>query len=115
MRSRSMPLFSALLTLSLGPLLCTQALAAAVAGCSSLAPLPAVLEIGEGLQQELQSAVAITRLAVGDPKIADVQTTGNKAFLLTGMAPGATSLMVWTACASTPPVSYTHLTLPTKA
>lgn len=102
MRSRSMPLFSALLTLSLGPLLCTQALAAAVAGCSNLGPLPAVLEIGEGLQQELQSPVAITRLAVGDPKIADVQTTGNKAFLLTGMAPGATSLMVWTACASTP-------------
>ena len=53
MRSRSMPLFSALLTLSLGPLLCTQALAAAVAGCSSLAPLPAVLEIGEGLQLSL--------------------------------------------------------------
>jgi len=46
--------------------------------------------------------VAITRLAVGDPKIADVRTTGNSGFLLTGVAPGATSLMVWTACSTSP-------------
>jgi pilus assembly protein CpaC len=50
----------------------------------------------------VQSPVAITRVAVGDPKIADVRVNGNQAFLLTGMAPGATSLMVWTACASAP-------------
>ena len=65
-------------------------------------PIPAVLEVGEGLQQDLQSPVAITRLAIGDPKIADVQVNGDQAFLLTGMAPGATSLMVWTACSNTP-------------
>jgi len=70
--------------------------------CSALDPLPAVLEVGEGLQQVLQSPVAITRLAIGDPKIADVHPSGSNAFLLTGMAPGATSLMVWTACSTAP-------------
>ena len=102
MRSRSMPMFhAALLTLAFTGLPLDHLLAAPQ-GCGSLAPLPAVLEVGEGLQQALQSPVAITRLAVGDPKIADVHPNGDKAFLLTGMAPGATSLMVWTACASTP-------------
>ena len=75
---------------------------AASGNCSALDSLPAVLEVGEGLQQVLQSPVAITRLAIGDPKIADVHPNGSNAFLLTGMAPGATSLMVWTACSSAP-------------
>lgn len=75
---------------------------AASGNCSALDPLPAVLEVGEGLQQVLQSPVAITRLAIGDPKIADVHPSGSNAFLLTGMAPGATSLMVWTACSTAP-------------
>jgi len=75
---------------------------AAQGNCSALGQLPAVLEVGEGLQQELQSPVAITRLAIGDPKIADVWVNGDRHFLLTGVASGATSLMVWTACASAP-------------
>ena len=75
---------------------------ATTGNCSALGQMPAVLEVGEGLQQVLQSPVAITRLAIGDPKIADVHPNGSNAFLLTGMAPGATSLMVWTACSSAP-------------
>ncbi|WP_285429232.1 type II and III secretion system protein family protein [Pseudomonas sp. lyk4-R2A-8] len=75
---------------------------AASSNCSALGPLPAVLEVGEGLQQEVQSPVAITRLAIGDPKIADVRVNGDRHFLLTGVGSGATSLMVWTACASAP-------------
>jgi pilus assembly protein CpaC len=39
--------------------------------------MPAVLEVGEGLQQAIHSPVAITRGAVGDLKIADVQVNGN--------------------------------------
>ena len=70
--------------------------------CSNLGALPAVVEVGEGLQQNLQSPVAITRLAIGDPKIADVHLNGDRAFLLTGVASGATSLMVWTRCSSAP-------------
>jgi len=75
---------------------------AAVGNCSALPRLPSVIEIGEGFQQDMQSPVAITRLAVGDPKIADVHANGGSSFLLTGVGPGATSLMVWTACSAQP-------------
>lgn len=75
---------------------------AAVGSCSALPRLPSVIEIGEGFQQDMQSPVAITRLAVGDPKIADVHANGGSSFLLTGVGPGATSLMVWTACSAQP-------------
>ena len=75
---------------------------AATGNCASLGQLPAALSVGEGLQQELQSPVAITRLAIGDPKIADVHLNGDRGFLLTGLASGTTSLMVWTACSTTP-------------
>ncbi|MEB0041635.1 MULTISPECIES: type II and III secretion system protein family protein [unclassified Pseudomonas] len=70
--------------------------------CVGLGALPAVIEVGQGLQQDMHSAVAITRLAVGDAKIADVNVKGDQGFLLTGIAPGATSLMVWTECSSSP-------------
>ncbi|MGV8890622.1 MAG: type II and III secretion system protein family protein [Pseudomonas sp.] len=102
MRSRSMPIFQGLLWVSLLSGLPLGVTFAAVANCAALGSLPAVLEVSEGLQQEVQSPVAITRVAVGDPKIADVRVNGNQAFLLTGVAAGATSLMVWTACASAP-------------
>ncbi|WP_426134721.1 type II and III secretion system protein family protein [Pseudomonas sp. PWP3-1b2] len=75
---------------------------AATGNCGSLGQLPAALSVGEGLQQELQSPVAITRLAIGDPKIADVHLNGDRGFLLTGVASGTTSLLVWTACSSKP-------------
>ena len=102
MSSRSMPKFSrvfcALVTLAL-PVGAAQA---APGNCASLGQLPATLEVGEGLQQAIQSPVAITRLAVGDPKIADVHVNGTQAFLLTGVSSGATSLMIWTACSPSP-------------
>ncbi|KMM83430.1 pilus assembly protein CpaC [Pseudomonas taetrolens] len=73
-----------------------------VANCSVLEPLPAVLEVAQGTQKALESVVNISRIAVGDPTIADVHANGSNAFLLTGMAPGTTSLMVWTACSKQP-------------
>src|SRR5471032_719636 len=75
---------------------------AATGNCASLGQLPAALSVGEGLQQELQLPVAITRLAIGDPKIADVHLNGDRGFLLTGIASGTTSVIVWTACSTTP-------------
>lgn len=75
---------------------------AAAANCSQLDNLPATFEVGQGLQNELRVPVPVTQLAVGDPKIADVQPSGSNAFILTGLAPGATSLMVWTACSKEP-------------
>ncbi|TFY88714.1 type II and III secretion system protein family protein [Pseudomonas nabeulensis] len=102
MSHRYAPLFAQLAwSLMLSSLPVGMALAAP-GNCSALGQLPAVVEVGEGLQQELQSPVAITRLAIGDPKIADVRVNGDRNFLLTGVSSGATSLMVWTACASTP-------------
>ncbi|MCO8312039.1 type II and III secretion system protein family protein [Pseudomonas mandelii] len=82
--------------------LSVNAAQAAPANCSQLENLPATFEVGQGLQNELRVPVPVTQLAVGDPKIADVQPSGSNAFILTGLAPGATSLMVWTACSKTP-------------
>ncbi|MGY4818895.1 type II and III secretion system protein family protein [Pseudomonas chlororaphis subsp. piscium] len=75
---------------------------AASNNCAGLPPLPSTVEVGEGQQTIMHSPVAITRLAVGDPKIADVYLNGRDSYLLTGIAPGATSLMVWTACDKEP-------------
>lgn len=75
---------------------------AAPANCPQLDNWPTTYEVGQGLQNELRSPVPVTQLAVGDPKIADVQPSGSNAFILTGIAPGTTSLMVWTACSKTP-------------
>ncbi|MEG1038627.1 MAG: type II and III secretion system protein family protein [Pseudomonas sp.] len=75
---------------------------AASGGCAALAQLPGVIELDQGLQQEVRAPVSITRVAVGDSKIADVQASGDDAVLLTALAPGATSLMLWTACSQTP-------------
>jgi len=75
---------------------------AAASNCAALAALPGVMEVDQGLQQDIRSSVAITRVAVGDPKIADVLVSGNDGFLLTGVGPGTTSLMVWTACSPSP-------------
>ena len=75
---------------------------AAPSNCAALGQLPSVLEVAQGTQQAMDSPVAITRIAVGDPAIADVHANGSNAFLLTGVAPGTTSLMLWTACSASP-------------
>ncbi|WP_449430017.1 type II and III secretion system protein family protein [Pseudomonas putida] len=96
MRS-SVRVFTLFCCASLAPL--TQA---AGKGCEGVDQLPSVIEIDEGLQQELRLPVSITRAAVGEPKVADVQASGDRAVLLTALAPGNTSLMLWTACAPAP-------------
>ncbi|WP_426233351.1 type II and III secretion system protein family protein [Pseudomonas sp. TWP3-2] len=102
MRKCFTPLILGLLRVSLLSVASTGSVLAAASNCAALAPLPAVLQVGEGLQQAVQSPVAITRVAVGDPKIADVRVTGDQGVLLTGVGPGATTLMIWSACSSTP-------------
>lgn len=82
--------------------LSVNAAQAAPANCSQLDSWSTTFEVGQGLQNELRSPVPVTQLAVGDPKIADVQPSGSSAFILTGIAPGTTSLMVWTACSKSP-------------
>lgn len=70
--------------------------------CQTLEPLPNVLEISQGMQDELRFSVPITRLAVGEPAVADVQLTGKNAVLLSGVAAGATNINIWTRCAAAP-------------
>lgn len=102
--SRSKPVLNRVLLTFMSAGLCQGVAVAAPAGCSALAAMPAAMEIGQGVQQHIHSPVGITRLAVGDPKIADVHVNGddNGAFLLTGVGPGTTSLMIWTACSASP-------------
>jgi pilus assembly protein CpaC len=104
MSSRFTPVFKrfALACLSAGV---HQGFAVAASdGCAALSAGPTVMEIGQGVQQDIRSPVAITRLAVGDPKVADVHVNGDDhgGFLLTGVGAGTTSLMVWTACSPSP-------------
>lgn len=75
---------------------------AADKGCAAFSQLPSVIEMDQGLQQELRLPVAISRVAVGEPKVADVQASGERAVLLTAVGAGNTSLMLWTACAPAP-------------
>ncbi|WP_339486734.1 type II and III secretion system protein family protein [Pseudomonas sp. EL_65y_Pfl2_R95] len=82
---------------------------AAAAGCSSLTAVPAVVEVGQSLQQQIRYPTAIKRLAIGDPEIADVRLTANDSFLLTGKKSGATSLMVWTSCSAEPRSSMVYV------
>lgn len=102
MSCRTVPVFQRLIYSVLLAGFCVPGAQAAPAGCTQLSALPGVFEVQQGLQNEMHSPVAITRVAIGDPKIADVHPTGDTGFLLTGVAQGTTSLMVWTACASTP-------------
>ena len=88
-------------TLVLSSLTVEMALAASN-NCTALGQLPAVVEVAQGAQQALNSPVSISRIAVGDPSVADVHANGSNDFLLTGVAPGTTSLMVWTACSKSP-------------
>ncbi len=102
MSSRSARISSYTLMAALCLLLPISETRAATAGCSALPRAPSVIEIDQGLQQELRLPVGITRAAVGDPKIADVHPLGNNAVLVTAMGAGATSLSLWTACAGEP-------------
>ena len=102
MSHRCAPLFKrAVWTLLLSSLPLEMALAAAD-NCAALNALPSVLEVAQGSQKSMGFPVNISRIAVGDPAVADVRTTGQNAFLLTGVASGTTSLMVWSTCSKEP-------------
>ena len=123
MSHRSAPLYKrAVWTLLLSSLPLEMALAAPD-NCAAFQALPSVLEVAQGAQKAMGFPVTISRVAVGDPTIADIRPNGQNAFLLTGIAPGTTSLMVWSACAKEPhqtmlfvkgraAASYTSATVP---
>lgn len=53
-----------------------------------------MIVLGVGHQKSFIAA-DVKRIAVGDPKIADVTVVDGKEILITGVAPGRTSLLVW--------------------
>ncbi|MFC5696978.1 type II and III secretion system protein family protein [Pseudomonas sp. GCM10022186] len=92
------------------PLLgCAPLAASAASGCEALGPVPGVVEVGQGRQDLLSYPLAITRVAVGDAEVADVQLTDKQSLLITGKQAGATSLMVWTGCSREPRRSLLYI------
>lgn len=75
---------------------------AALASCEGLAAVTPVVEMSAGTHREISTPVAITRLAVGNPAVADVQLISERSFLVTAKQGGATNISLWTRCASQP-------------
>jgi pilus assembly protein CpaC len=72
---------------------------------STAAALPQSLSIPAGEQRSLTMAQTIANVAVGDPEIANVNAVDSRQVLVTGKAPGITTLNVWVA-GQTEPVTY---------
>lgn len=71
--------------------------------CAVLAPLPAaaqavagqVIVVERGTHKLLRETGPVSRVAVGDPAIADVSLINRRELLIVGKAAGVTSLIVW--------------------
>jgi pilus assembly protein CpaC len=73
----------------------------AIALLAVLIPAPAhaaatPLALAAGKSQLLTTGSALSRVAVGDPKVADVRVLGQKQVLVQALKPGTTSLYLWT-------------------
>ncbi|QHS09312.1 type II and III secretion system protein family protein [Sinimarinibacterium sp. NLF-5-8] len=66
------------------------------------AATPQVLDLETGTQRLHRANSDITRVAVGNPAIADVNIVNRRDFLVTGKALGLTSLIVWTKAEPAP-------------
>lgn len=71
-------------------------------GSAAAQAADAVLEVEIGVQRLLRQEKPVERLAVGDPKIADVNVVNRRDLLLTGKSLGVTSLLVWLGGAPAP-------------
>jgi pilus assembly protein CpaC len=70
------------------------ALVATVAGGSALAQEGSTVSLGVGSQKVL-TIPGLSRVALGDPAIAEVKTLGSGQLLITGLGEGKTTLLVW--------------------
>lgn len=97
--------------------LCTVALActALLFGNAALAasnPQRPVLIVEQGMHKLMRSNADVTRVAIGDPKTADVSVVNRRDLLLDGKAIGITSLIVWVKGSSTPRQYLVRVQLP---
>ncbi len=72
------------------------------ADCQNARQLPAQLDIRAGLQEPLALGATVSRLAIGEPTIADIAVMDPRTLLLQGKKEGETSLLVWTSCSKDP-------------
>jgi pilus assembly protein CpaC len=78
-----------------------QAAISLIAAVAVLAPLPASaaatpLALAAGKSQLVGNGKALAKVAVGDPKVADVRVVNDKQVLVQAIKPGTTSLYIWT-------------------
>ncbi len=93
----------------------TPALAQAPTGCAALGQLPGTYEVRQGEHRQLQLPVPITRIAVGNPEVAEARLLNRDSVLLLGTGPGVTTVSLWTRCASTPQQSMLFVEGPATA
>ncbi|ABI57504.1 type II and III secretion system protein family protein [Alkalilimnicola ehrlichii MLHE-1] len=75
----------------------------AQAGCDRVnSVLPHVKHLDAGVHKRLTFPTRVTRVAVGDPDVADLEIIGDRELLLTGVDGGLTSVYVWTTCNDRP-------------
>jgi len=74
----------------------------AATDCAAMAQLPATFEVRQGQHRQLQLPVAVTRIAVGDPAVAEARLLNRDSVLLLGKGAGVTTVSLWSRCASTP-------------
>ncbi|MEZ2745697.1 type II and III secretion system protein family protein [Halopseudomonas bauzanensis] len=70
--------------------------------CSALEQLSRTLEIRQGEHQQVQLPVPITRIAVGNPEVAEALLLERNSVLLVGKGSGVTTVSLWTRCSSQP-------------
>ena len=69
--------------------------ASATPPADTQAPTPQTIYVQPGMHKLLRESSPVGRLAVGDPKIADVNMVNSRELLLTGKTLGSTNLLVW--------------------
>ena len=69
---------------------------------AAAAPEKVLVPVEMGTHKLLREAAGITRVAVGDPSIADVNVINGRELLVTGKKLGLTSLLVWTKTGAIP-------------
>lgn len=64
--------------------------------------IPAKLSLQANFHESITLPMPLTRVAVAQPDIADVSVVGQDNLLILGKKPGATGLLLWSACSSKP-------------
>lgn len=76
----------------------------------SLHASPAAIKLEVSSQQVLPQSVAVARVAVGDPAIADIRVVSPKSLMLTAKKAGKTTLHIWKQGTAQPEAFAIHVT-----